>query len=62
MKKAFTLVELLIVVAIMAFLCAIISVRFHAHKEKRGKEQSVKVENTKTNNAESTTTYTIISE
>lgn len=62
MKKAFTLVELLIVVAIMAFLCAIISVRVSAYKEERDKEQSVKVENTKTNNAENTTTYTIISE
>lgn len=62
MKKAFTLVELMIVVAIMAILCAIISARFSAYKEERGKEQSVKVENTKTNNVESTTTYTIISE
>ena len=62
MKKAFTLVELLIVVAIMAILCAIISARFSVYKEEHNKEKSVKVENTKTNNAERTTTYTIISE
>jgi len=52
----------MIVVAIMAILCAIISARFSAYKEEHNKEKSVKVENTKTNNAESATTYTIISE
>lgn len=59
MKKAFTLVELMFVIAIMAILCAIISVKVSVYKEERDKEQSVKVENTKTNNAERTTTYTI---
>ena len=59
MKKAFTFIELMVVIAIMAILCAIISARVSAYKEESDKEKSIKVENTKTNNAERTTTYTI---
>lgn len=62
MKKAFTLVELLIVIAIMAILCAAIAGKVSKNKEAKARCKDRQVQSTKTQNTESTTTYTIISE
>jgi prepilin-type N-terminal cleavage/methylation domain-containing protein len=62
MKKAFTLVELLIVIAIMAILCAVISGNVMKYKEAKAKCKDRQVQSTKTQSTESTTTYTIVSE